>query len=82
MTAPRWYLMILGVNPPMQSQGIGGPLIAPVLARANAAGVLCYLETAKERNVAFYRAYGFEVLVDDTMPNAFRYWTMRRLPRG
>lgn len=82
MPAPHWYLMILGVDPPMQGQGVGGQLIAPVLARADAAGMPCYLETAKERNVSFYQAHGFDVLVEDTMPNAFRYWTMRRLPRG
>jgi hypothetical protein len=51
-------------------------------SRADAAGLPCYLETAKERNVAFYRAHGFDVLVEDTLPDAFRYWTMRRLPRG
>jgi hypothetical protein len=56
--------------------------VSHMLARADAAGVPCYLETAKERNVAFYRAHGFDVLVEDTIPNAFRYWTMRRPPRG
>jgi GNAT superfamily N-acetyltransferase len=82
MAMPYWYLMILGVDPPIQRQGIGGQMIAPVLARADAAGIPCYLETEKERNVAFYRAYGFDMLVEDTMPNAFRYWTTRRSPRG
>lgn len=83
MPDPHWYLMILGVEPARQGQGVGGQMIASVLRRADAAGVACYLETAKARNVPFYQRHGFEVLVEDTMPDAgFTYWTMRRLPRG
>jgi hypothetical protein len=40
----------------------------------------CYLETHKERNVGFYRAFGFEVLVADRMPDGPRFWTMARKP--
>lgn len=83
MSEPHWYLMTLGVDPPRQGHGIGGQLIAPVHARADAAGVPCYLETAKARNLPFYWKHGFEVLVEDTMPDAgFTYWTMRRPPQA
>lgn len=83
MPQPHWYLMILGVDPPRQGQGIGGGLIAPVLARADAEGLPCYLETAKVRNVAFYQKHGFEVIVEDDIPNGgFHYWTMRRPARS
>lgn len=83
MPMPHWYLMILGVDPPRQGQGVGGGLIAPMLARADAEDLPCYLETAKERNVAFYERHGFRVLVEDTMPHGgFRSWTMRRDPRS
>ena len=37
-------------------------MLRPVLAQADAAGVPCYLETETERNVAFYRRRGFEVV--------------------
>jgi ribosomal protein S18 acetylase RimI-like enzyme len=77
----HWYLAVLGVDPPRQGQGVGGALIAPVLARADAEGLPCYLETAKEINVAFYRKHGFDVIVDDVIPNGGpRYWTMVRQP--
>jgi len=79
----HWYLSTLGVEPPRQGQGIGGALIQPVLARADAEGLLCYVETEKERNLPFYRRHGFEVVVEDDMPNGGpHFWTMRREPRG
>jgi GNAT superfamily N-acetyltransferase len=82
MHQQHWYLMILGVDPPRQGQGVGGALIAPVLARADAEGLPCYLETAKARNVTFYRKHGFEVVVEDDVPNGFHYWTMKRPPQA
>lgn len=78
---PHWYLMILGVDPPHQGRGIGGSLIRPTLARADADRVRCYLETAKERNVAFYRRHGFEVAAEDDIPEGPHVWMMTREPR-
>ena len=81
---PRhWYLQLLGVDPPRQGQGIGGALIQPVLARADAEGLLCYVETERERNLFFYRRHGFEVVVEDDLPNGGpHFWTMKREPQG
>jgi ribosomal protein S18 acetylase RimI-like enzyme len=81
---PRhWYLQVLGIEPPRQGQGIGGALIQPVLARADAEGLPCYVETERERNVRFYRRHGFEVVVEDDMPKGGpHFWTMRREPQG
>lgn len=82
MSAPHWYLMILGVDPSSQGQGIGGGIIQPVLARADAAGLPCYLETAKSRNVTFYRKHGFEVVHEGDIPGGGAHvWTMARAPR-
>jgi GNAT superfamily N-acetyltransferase len=79
---PFWYLFILGVDPPRQGQGVGGRLIAPVLARADEAGLPCYLETMKTRNVPFYRKHGFEIVVEDDFPDGGpHYWTMNREAR-
>jgi ribosomal protein S18 acetylase RimI-like enzyme len=82
--SPRhWYLATLGVDPPRQGLGIGSTLIQPVLARADAEGLLCYVETEKERNVRFYRKHGFEVVVEADVPNGGPHmWTMKREPRG
>ena len=60
VVAPRaWYLSIVGVAPAAQGRGIGGSLLAPTLALADAAGVDCYLETFDERNPHFYHRLGF-----------------------
>ena len=79
----HWYLSVLGVEPDRQGQGVGGALLQPVLARADADHRPCYLETQKERNVPFYERHGFEVVVElppeaDGRP---RMWTMRREAR-
>jgi ribosomal protein S18 acetylase RimI-like enzyme len=76
MPEPHWYLWALGVAPTAQGHGIGGSLLGPVLARADAAGLPCYLETQTERNVAFYRKHGFEVLTSEAVPgHGVMLWT-------
>jgi GNAT superfamily N-acetyltransferase len=81
MPQPHWYLAVLGVEPSMQGRGLGSALIAPVLERADAARLPCYLETEKEINLAFYRKHGFDVIVEDSIPDGGpRFWTMARGP--
>ena len=75
----HWYLMILGVDPPRQGQGVGGALIQPILARADAEGLPCYLETNKTKNVPFYQRHGFEIVFEGDIPKGGPYaWTMKR----
>ena len=77
----HWYLWAIGVDPPCQGQGIGGMLMQPVLARADADGLPCYLETSKERNVPFYKKYGFTVVSEGVGPKSGqRDWAMLRKP--
>jgi GNAT superfamily N-acetyltransferase len=80
---PHWYLAVLGVEPAMQGRGLGGALMRPVLEKADRQGLPCYLETAVEENVPFYRSHGFDVVVDGEVPGtALRFWTMLRGPRN
>jgi len=82
MPESHWYLWALGVEPSAQGQGIGGGLLGPVLARADAEGLPCYLETETERNVVFYRKHGFGVLTEEVVPgHGLMLWTMARSPR-
>lgn len=79
----HWYLPTLGVDPPCQGQGVGSALMQPVLARADADGLPCYLETEREINVRFYDRHGFEVVVEGDLPRDGPYfWTMKRQAKG
>ncbi len=81
MPKPHWYLLALGVDPSRQGEGLGGALLQPVLAQADASGLPCYLETQTERNVRFYEKCGF-VVSSEGEPHGLRVWTMRRLAQS
>ncbi len=79
----HWYLWGLGVEPSRQGQGIGGMLMQPVLARADADGLPCYLETMNEKNVPFYEKHGFRVVSEGEVPGGgLGVWAMLREARG
>jgi ribosomal protein S18 acetylase RimI-like enzyme len=58
---PHWYLDLLAVDPARQGGGLGGLVLAPGLARAEADGRPCVLETARPQTVRFYERLGFAV---------------------
>ena len=80
MPEPHWYLMMLGVSPNCQGQGIGGKLIQPVLDLADRDNLPCYLETSTSGGVRFYKRHGFETLHQDFF-GGNPYWAMRRSPQ-
>ena len=80
---PHWYLMIVGVDPELQGQGVGSALVTEGLGRADESNCRCYLDTSEERNLAFYRRQGFEVV--GTAPlgkGGPPGWAMRRNAAG
>jgi GNAT superfamily N-acetyltransferase len=56
---PHWYLAFVGVQPAIQSRGIGRALLSPVLETADRTNAPCYLETPFPRTHAFYEGLGF-----------------------
>ena len=56
---PHWYLAFVGIEPTIQSRGIGRALLAPVLKIADQTNTLCYLETPFPRTHEFYARLGF-----------------------
>ena len=60
---PHFYLFILGAMD--KGKGVGGELLAPVLARCDADGLPAYLESSNGRNVGFYERLGFVVQWED-----------------
>jgi hypothetical protein len=79
---PHYYLQVMGVDPTLQGRGLGGHLVTAGLERVDREGLGAYLETTKERNLAFYRRHGFEVSCTyDFGPGSPTCWGMWRPPR-
>ena len=78
---PHFYLATLGVSPEAQGRGLGSALLAPMLERCDREGVPAYLESSKERNLAFYGRHGFRVREEMRFPRGPRLWLMWRDPR-
>ena len=78
---PHWYLAILGTAPEAQGRGLGSSVLAPVLERCDEDGVGAYLESSKERNIAFYGRHGFRVTREMRLPRGPCIWAMWRDPR-
>jgi GNAT superfamily N-acetyltransferase len=80
---PHWYVSVLGVHPASQGTGLGRALLDTPLAWADRDRLPTYLETANERNLTFYRRFGFEVVQQvDTPGGGPPIWTMLRPPVG
>ena len=79
---PHWYLSAIGVEPEFQGHGIGSAVMQPILARADAAGLDCYLETHRESNVRLYEKHGFAICQRAEVPgHPHPVWAMLRNPR-
>jgi len=63
---PHYYLHAIGAIQGKQGKGIGGQLMEASLQRVDADKMPAYLESSKERNVPFYRRFGFEVVEEIT----------------
>ena len=79
---PHWYLQTLAVAPAVQRGGVGTALIEPGLARADADGVGCYLETQRESNIPYYRRFGFELTGEISLEDSPPLWLMWRPTRA
>ena len=76
------YLAVLGTDPDRQGEGIGSALLAPGLSLCDTEGIPAYLESSKERNVAFYGRFGFRVTDEIRLPRGGPpVWLMWRDPR-
>jgi ribosomal protein S18 acetylase RimI-like enzyme len=80
-TEPHFYLWGAGVNPSMQSRGIGSSLIRPVLDECDSSGVGAYLEASTIRNVTLYERLGFAVRREIELPKGPSLFLMWRAPR-
>ena len=76
------YLAVLGTEPSRQGEGIGTAALQPGLALCDTEGLPAYLESSKERNLAFYGRFGFDVVEEVRLPlGGPPVWLMWRDPR-
>jgi GNAT superfamily N-acetyltransferase len=75
------YLAVLGVDPDRQGEGLGSQVIRPGLDLCDQERLPAYLETGKERNLAFYGRHGFEVVDRLDLPKGPPVWFLWREPR-
>jgi ribosomal protein S18 acetylase RimI-like enzyme len=64
-----YHLVILGVNPVSQGQGLGKALLLEGIEKAHSQNLPVLLETSTEKNVAIYTHFGFSVYHEYAMPN-------------
>jgi GNAT superfamily N-acetyltransferase len=76
----EWFLDVVGVDPALARRGFARRLIAPQLARADAEGRACFLETSDPTNVGIYVRFGFQV-VDTYRHDEVESFCLRR-PAG
>jgi GNAT superfamily N-acetyltransferase len=82
-SARHWYLAALAVSPDRQRSGLGTALLKPILNRAEATGVPCYLETFRESTAAFYARAGFVEVRRGRIPGGGPiFWCMERPSTG
>jgi GNAT superfamily N-acetyltransferase len=78
---PHLMVATLGVRPDHQRRGLASALVAHLVDTADELGVLAYLETSTEANVALYRGFGFAVSDYAEIPDGGPpVWAMRRPP--
>ncbi len=81
ITRPHWALLFIGIEPSQQGKGLGTVLIQPILTRADAEGIPCYLDSTNERNLTFYKRHGFEVAAQGSAAKGIpEHWSMLREP--
>jgi len=78
--SPHWYLQTIGTDPAMQGKGYGSLIMRDQLARADAAGLPCYLESSKDSNIPIYKSFGFDVTGEIKIPDGPTLWPMWRKP--
>lgn len=75
---PYWYLGVLAADPDHHGRGLGTAVMQPGLARADAEGWDCWLETSKPSNKGYYAGRGFIEPRPVGIPDGPPTWWIRR----
>lgn len=64
----HFYLATIGTDPEFQGKGLGSELLDYQLTEIDSKHMPGYLESSKEKNVPYYRRFGFELIKEITLP--------------
>ena len=79
----HYYLWGLVADPKTQYKGIGSALLQIATGKADAENMPVYLETHDQKNVAYYKRYGFQLIHTDTIPeHGLDIWCMLKEAGG
>jgi ribosomal protein S18 acetylase RimI-like enzyme len=78
MPEKHYYLMVIGVEPEFQQQGIGSRLMIEGLKKADEEDLECFLETVTKEDVRFYTKFQFETAVNKGFAEKEQFWLMKR----
>lgn len=71
------YLWFIGVSPEFQNKGKGSQLLTEIIDDSKKQGRPIYLETSVNRNLAWYKKYGFEIF--QTLDLSYTIYMLRKL---
>jgi ribosomal protein S18 acetylase RimI-like enzyme len=74
---PIAYLWFIGVNPQLQGKGVGSAFIKEVIQECEGKKRPIYLETSTEKNLPFYKKFGFEVF--QSLKLSYTLYQLRRV---
>ena len=78
MPRKHYYLMVIGVEPEFQQQGIGSRLMQAGIKKADDENLERFLETVTPEDVRFYKRFKFEVSVNKSFAANEQFWLMKR----
>lgn len=76
----HWHLGPIGVLPNHQGLGIGSLLMERFCKEVDACSAKAYLETEGEKNVSFYKKFGFDIISKSTIFDVENLY-MERVPQ-
>ena len=74
---PIAYLWFIGVNPQLHGKGIGSAFIQEVIRECDRKKRPIYLETSMEKNLPFYKKFGFEIF--QSLQLSYTLYQLRRV---
>ena len=74
---PIAYLWFIGVNPKLHGKGIGSAFIQEVISECERKKRPIYLETSMEKNLPFYKKFGFEIF--QSLQLTYTLYQLRRV---